>query len=316
MTWSRLNKKKRVVVEGQQVPDHNEEYLLYQTLIGAWPNELMDETEYEVFKKRVKDYMIKAMREAKVNTSWISPDIAYEEAVISFVDAIMLGTPSNTFLKDLKLFQKMISHYGMLNSLSQILLKITSPGVPDFYQGTELWDFSLVDPDNRRLVDYGIRTRLLAELKESEAEIGLLELFRKLATKKDEGQIKLYLIHKALAYRRNHRELFDNSEYVALEASGEKAYHICAFSRRSENSALLVAAPRFFTKLVKEPEELPLGKTVWTDTVVTIPFENPGTFYLNLFTGERVMTATLNGATVLYLDSVFSYFPVALLARD
>ncbi|MGD0885015.1 MAG: malto-oligosyltrehalose synthase [Thermodesulfovibrionales bacterium] len=313
--WSRLNKKKKTVIEGQDVPDRNEEYLLYQTLIGAWPNEAADAVEYEVFKKRIRDYMVKAIREAKVNTSWISPNTAHEEAAISFIDAIMDNTPSNTFLKDLKPFQKMISHYGMLNSLSQTLLKITSPGVPDFYQGTELWDFSLVDPDNRRPVDYRVRSKLFDQLKKSELEIGPLELSRKLTTGKDDGRIKLYLIYKALTYRRENRALFEKGEYIPLEAGGVKAENVCAFSRRAENSTVLVATPRFFTKLIQKSGKIPLGKAVWNDSVVLIPFETPGAPYRNLFTGETVKTLDLRGITVMYFSDVFSSFPVALMAR-
>jgi (1->4)-alpha-D-glucan 1-alpha-D-glucosylmutase len=314
--WSRLNKKKKTVVEGQDVPDRNEEYLLYQTLLGTWPTEVADEAKYEVFKKRICDYMVKAIREAKVNTSWISPNTAYEEAMIAFIGAIMDNTPNNTFLKDLKPFQKMISHYGMFNSLSQTLLKITSPGVPDFYQGTELWDFSLVDPDNRRPVDYRMRTKLFDQLKKAELAIGPLELSRKLTAKKNDGQIKLYLIYKALTYRTENRALFEKGEYIPLEAGGVKADNVCAFSRRTQNSAVLIAAPRLFTKLIQRPGDIPLGKAVWNDSIVMLPFETPGALYRNLFTGETVKTLALKGATVLYFYAVFSTFPVALLVRD
>ncbi len=169
--WRRLNKKKRVIIEGQIVPDANEEYLLYQTLIGAWPIEPMNRSEHEVFKKRIKDYMLKALREAKVNTSWINPNTMYEDALMNFIETILNDVRGNKFLKDFQKFQKSISHYGIYNSLSQTLLKTTSPGIPDFYQGTELWDFSLVDPDNRRPVDYGLRIKILEELKKREQEI-------------------------------------------------------------------------------------------------------------------------------------------------
>lgn len=314
--WSRLNKRKKVAIEGRAVPERNEEYLLYQTLIGAWPAGSMTEDEYEVFKKRIRDYMMKAIREAKVNSSWISPHASYEEAVRSFIDSIMADVPGNKFLKELKPFQEMISSYGMFNSLSQTLLEIASPGVPDFYQGTELWDFSLVDPDNRRPVDYNRRMGQLDELKRSETEIGQRELVRKLISQRGNGKIKLYLIYKALNYRRNNRKLFESGEYLPLEAGGEKSYHVCAFTRRTEDSALIVIVPRYFTKLIQKPEELPVGKDIWNDSFIIIPFENPGTHYHNLFTGERMTILDLNGATVFYLDVVFSNFPVALMVRD
>jgi (1->4)-alpha-D-glucan 1-alpha-D-glucosylmutase len=139
------------------IPDRNEEYLLYQTLVGVWPVHPMDEAEAETFKKRIRDYMLKAVREAKVNTSWISPNATYEEGLLEFVDALLSPSPENPFLWDFESFQEKISYFGMFNSISQTLLKITCPGIPDFYQGTELWDFSLVDPDNRRPVNFEIR---------------------------------------------------------------------------------------------------------------------------------------------------------------
>lgn len=230
------------------MPDPNEEYLLYQTLIGAWPVEPITGPEYEMFKKRIEDYMVKALREAKVNTSWINPNANYENILMSFIEAILNTTRRNKFLKDFQAFQKQISHYGIYNSLSQTLLKITSPGIPEFYQGTELWDFSLVDPDNRRPVDYSIRIKMLEELKRSEQEMLLSELAKELTINKDNGKIKLYLIYKALNYRKANREIFERGDYSPLEAMGEKAMNVCSFVRQFGNSMALVVAPRFFYK--------------------------------------------------------------------
>jgi (1->4)-alpha-D-glucan 1-alpha-D-glucosylmutase len=168
--WARMNRKKKTVIDGREAPDRNEEYLLYQTLVGAWPVEALEGNAHDVFVRRIKDYMLKASREAKVNTSWINP-------------MKNMRTPSrgsftqswrrlqNRFLKNFMPFQQMISHYGIYNSLSQTLLKICAPGVPDFYQGTELWDFSLVDPDNRGPVDLERRAGMLADLKQKESEM-------------------------------------------------------------------------------------------------------------------------------------------------
>ncbi|MDI6891061.1 MAG: hypothetical protein QMC83_09020 [Thermodesulfovibrionales bacterium] len=296
------------------MPDRNEEYLLYQTLIGAWPVGEIDEAGYKVFKKRIKDYMLKALREAKGNTSWINPNTLYEDALMTFIEAIMRNAPDNQFIKDFTAFQKMISHYGMYNSLSQTLLKITAPGVPDFYQGTEIWDFSLVDPDNRRPVDYGERVKMLGELKRCESGILLSELARDLTINKDNGLIKLYLIYKALSYRRKNRGLFETGEYIPLEAIGEKANNVCAFARRSGNSIVLVVTPRFFTKLIQQPEDL-FGKEVWKDSFMVIPFEEGGARYRNIFTGEITTATSHKGATGLYLSDVSTNFPVALMER-
>lgn len=315
MRWSRLNRKRKAALEGQAVPDRNEEYLLYQTLVGAWPVGPVSEPEYEIFKTRIRDYMVKAIREAKINTSWISPNAAYEEALVSFIDAIMTDTADNTFLKEFEPFQKMISHYGMFNSLSQTLLKITSPGVPDIYQGTEVWDFSLVDPDNRRPVAFAERIRLFGELRKSESKIEPRKLAGDLTAKKNDGRIKLYLTYKALRYRRENRELFDNGEYIPLEAAGEKAHHVCAFGRRTGNSEALIVAPRFLATLMQDGEEIPFGEKVWEDTRIMIPFEGAGMPFHNVFTGEIVSTMSRNGAAVLHLRDIFSSFPAALLSN-
>jgi (1->4)-alpha-D-glucan 1-alpha-D-glucosylmutase len=162
--WRRLNRKRRLMVDGQFAPDRNEEYLFYQTLVGAWPVGEMDEAGYAGFRERIRGYMLKAIREAKVNTSWVNPNAIYEDAVMIFVDSVLSDARGNQFPKEFLPFRQKISHFGMFNSLSQTLLKITCPGVPDFYQGTEIWDFSLVDPDNRRPVDYGLRTEMLRGL--------------------------------------------------------------------------------------------------------------------------------------------------------
>ena len=313
--WRRLNKKNVVVVEGQTVPDPNEEYLLYQTLLGAWPIEPMTGPEYEMFKKRIKDYMVKALREAKINTSLINPNANYENILMSFIEAILNTTRRNKFLKDFQAFQKQISHYGIYNSLSQTLLKITSPGIPDFYQGTELWDFSLVDPDNRRPVDYSIRIKMLEELKRNEQEMPLSELAKELTINKDNGKIKLYLMYKALNYRKTNREIFERGEYSPLEAMGEKAMNVCSFVRKFGNSTVRVVAPRFITRLTQQPESLPFGKEVWKDSVIIIPHEETEKKYRNIFTGEVVTTVSYKESTILYLSEIFAHFPVALLEK-
>jgi (1->4)-alpha-D-glucan 1-alpha-D-glucosylmutase len=313
MHWSKFNRKKKPIVEGLAVPEPNEEYFFYQTLIGTWPFGSMSEPDDEIFRTRIKEYMIKAVREAKVNTSWINPNRPYEEALVSFIERI-LEPHENPFLTEFKRFQRKISAYGIFNALSQTLLKITSPGVPDFYQGTELWDFSLVDPDNRRPVDYGLRVKMLEELKQLVAKIPPAELARDLTISKESGMIKLYLIYKALNYRRKNRELFEKGGYLALRANGEKADHVCAFAREDENTTVIVVVPRFFTELMPEPYGFPFGEEVWGDTYIVLPFAKPGIQYSNIFTDGYLTAEDCLGSTVLYLSRIFSSFPVALLA--
>jgi len=184
--WSRMNKRKKISVDNRLALDRNEEYLFYQALIGACPDGEMDVAGYEKFRERIKEYMLKAIREAKVNSSWINPNSEYENAVISFIEKVMELSEENRFLREFDEFRRKVSWFGKLNSLSQTLLKIASPGVPDFYQGTEVWDYSLVDPDNRRPVDYEKRIKMLSEIRVQEAEIGPERLARELLENPEE----------------------------------------------------------------------------------------------------------------------------------
>ncbi len=311
--WGRNNRKMKKIVDGRPAPHRNEEYLLYQTLIGAWPVSPMNEKEYEVFKTRIKDYMLKAAREAKVNTSWINPDAVYEDSLMDFIEAVM---GNMDFMSDFKPFQEMVSGYGMYNSLSQTLLKITCPGVPDFYQGTEIWDFSLVDPDNRRPVDYSRRIESLKKLKNLDSRTEPSKLVRELTLNSDSGMIKLYLIYKALNHRRENREVFEKGDYIPLNGEGGyKMDDLCAFARRLGERAFIAAVPRFFTGLVETHEKLPCGDEVWRDSVIIVPFENEGAGYRNIFTGEIINTFDKNGKIVLLLSHVFANFPVALMEK-
>ena len=310
----RENKKKKGLADGQPVPDRNEEYLLYQTLLGAWPVALSD-GDHDIFRNRIREYMLKAVREAKVHTSWINPDAAYEEALLAFIDAVMDTGPHNRFMKEFEPFQKMISRFGMLNSLSQTLLKITSPGVPDFYQGSETLDLNLVDPDNRGTVDFGARAGMLSELKQRESRIGPLRLARELCAAPFDGMTKLYLVYMALNFRKQHRRLFEEGDYIPLETAGPKAYHVCAFARRLGSDTALVIAPRFFVSLSR-PETPPVGRALWKDSSILLPFEETTVSYHNALTGETVKGCRKGGKTILHLHDALATFPVALLAGD
>ncbi len=312
--WSRTNKGKKVVVDGQAVPDRNEEYLLYQTLIGAWPVHPMNEPDYEIFQKRIKDYMLKAIREAKVNSSWISPNTAYEEAMLNFIASILSHRQKNSFLKDFEILQKKVSYFGMFNSLSQTLLKIASPGVPDFYQGTEIWDFSLVDPDNRRPVDFHIRKEMLRDLKKKMSVPGsnLINLPRDLVQKWEDGSIKLYVTFRSLNYRKENHRLFLEGTYIPLVSDGDRKDHVCAFARKGEAETVLVIVPRFLTRLM-QIDEMPFGKEVWGDSSIVIPKEIAGNKYRNIFTEETVRVVEHDAKRVLTLGEVFANFSVAML---
>jgi len=313
-SWVRMNRKKKTVIDGVEAPDRNEEYLLYQTLVGAWPIGPMEEKVSADLIQRIKEYMLKASRESKVNTSWINPNRAYEDALQLFIDDI-LRSP-NPFLNDFLPFQQTISRYGLYNSLSQTLLKVCAPGVPDFYQGSELYDFSLVDPDNRRPVNYEMRIAMLAELKRKETEITGVTLAGELSRSNDDGRIKMYLIYKALTFRKANRDLFENGEYLPLAAVGPRADHVCAFARRIGNASMIVAVPRFLRRLIPENESMPLGEAAWEDTYLVLPDADGETQYRNIFTDEIVgVKPQQEGKQGLALSGIFSSFPVALMVK-
>lgn len=315
--WSKVNKRHKTDVEGEPSPDRNEEYLLYQTLVGAWPLMPMDEAQYRTFCDRIQAYMNKALREAKIHTSWINPDQAYEEAARHFVEAILDRTKPNPFLDDLLPFQARIAHYGMCNALSQVLLKITAPGIPDFYQGTELWDLSLVDPDNRRPVDFSIHGKIVSELERvcSDAGDNRRSLVRDLIESREDGRIKLYVTMITLNYRRAHASLFQRGEYVPLEGSGGKKDHLCGFTRLYQDEAVVTVVPRLVSGLMPESEKFPLGPDVWGDTLVTVPSWKQGSPYRNLLTGEVLRSSEAPGSQVLHVAEILSDCPVALLER-
>ncbi len=309
--WCRLNRKKKTLVDGDAVPDTNDEYLLYQTLLGTWPSCSMDAEEYSSYKKRIAAYMQKSVREAKVNSSWIDPDMAYEEAMTSFTDSILENVPGNQFLKSFRPFHNAVMHLGIFNSLSQTLMKVASPGVPDFYQGTELWDLTLVDPDNRGAVDYISRSQILAELKKKEAEIGPLELTKELVADRADGRIKLYLTHKALIYRKENREIFERGDYIPLEASGERADNICAFARRLDERVIVIVVPRLLGRHISEPAEPFSWSSMWEGSAIVIPFAATGDTYRNVITGETMTVET----AAISLPKIFATLPVAILER-
>jgi (1->4)-alpha-D-glucan 1-alpha-D-glucosylmutase len=309
--WREMNiDKKTLFDDGAEGPSANDEYLLYQTLIGAWPAGDQAEHPPESFVARIRDYMLKAVREAKEKTSWANQNVGYEDAVIRFVNAV-LG--SQEFRNDLVPFQRRISHFGMLNSISQTLIKLTVPGVPDTYQGNELWEFNLVDPDNRRAVDYGVRRRILQEFRElcdSNCE-QLAPFARELATNMDDGRIKLYLTSKVLNLRKQRPELFQEGEYIPLEIAGERAKHLFAFARTYEEQTIIVAVPRLFAQFSGGEPRMPSGEEIWQDTRIEVPRQ--ATRLRNLLTGELLAPAEQGG----YLaKDLFNNFPVALLLSE
>jgi (1->4)-alpha-D-glucan 1-alpha-D-glucosylmutase len=298
-------------VDGELAPDRNDEYLFYQTLVGAWPAESFTPQEFADFRERIGTYMLKAVKEAKVHTSWVNPNEAYNHAVSKFVNEVLVAEPKNSFLSDFMYFHRRVAYSAMLNSLAQTILKIASPGVPDFYQGTELWDFSLVDPDNRRPVDFGKRMKLLEGLKQREKE-DRSALIRDLLAGWVDGKIKLYVTYKGLGFRRSHRSLFEAGSYLPIDVSDGTRDHICAFARQQGENWALVVVPRLITELVRA-ERPPLGEGTWGLGALVLP-ENAPEGWIDILSGDELRTIPSKPGKLLPLASLFQNFPLALLS--
>jgi (1->4)-alpha-D-glucan 1-alpha-D-glucosylmutase len=299
--WHALNRDRRIDTRRGAVPGRNTEYLLYQTLIGTWPGA---DGLTRRYVDRINAYMLKAAREAGEHTSWLEPQEEYESALARFAGALLGGMPQNPFILSFAPFCEKIAAYGRYNSLSQCLLKIAVPGIPDFYQGAELLQLTLVDPDNRRPVSYG-RLRELHRAIGSRAPDSRVPAHEWLR-KKGDGRIKLFVIARALAFRRRRQDLFQNGRYVPLASSGPHRSRIIAFARVLEQQWCVAVVPRFLTGLVA-PHRDPLGTSLWKDTAVVLPAGAPRSWE-NVFTGERIRCREGLAAGTALRD-----LPVALL---
>jgi (1->4)-alpha-D-glucan 1-alpha-D-glucosylmutase len=294
--WSRDMRGARRMVQGRPAPDPNDEFMLYQTLAGAYP---LDQAELPGFRERLRAFAIKAVKEGKEHSSWLEPNPEYEEALAAFCDALLDPSPGNLFLPHFRAFQERVAFYGAVNSLAQVVLKIASPGFPDFYQGTVLWDFSLVDPDNRRPVNYERGAAALASVGGNADPASLLETWQ-------DGRIKAFFTQRGLALRARERELLAHGDYLPLLAAGDRERNVMAFARRHEGRWLIAAAPRLFagtTVLIRWP----IGRRLWRDTEILLPLEAPQR-WRNELTGE-----VIGGHGKLSTAQVFSELPGALL---
>jgi (1->4)-alpha-D-glucan 1-alpha-D-glucosylmutase len=307
--WRALNRRFKRELNGVPAPDANEEYFIYQTLVGAWP---FDESSEPPFAVRLKQYLTKALREAKVHTSWLSPDEEYEAAVLRFVDAIL--DPRRPFVPAFRPFQQRVAEIGIYNSLAQLVLKITAPGVPDFYQGTELWDLTLVDPDNRRPVDYDRRRALLAELTAASGDDAALA--RDLLATRRCGRVKLFTMVRALRARRAHRTLFLSGGYVPLAITGAHSDSLFAFARSNEDDFAVTCVPRLIATVAGSSGRPPLGAEAWSDTAVQLPAAVAGLPLCDVFTGRRFEVRAIDNGVTLAAADLFADFPVALLVAD
>jgi (1->4)-alpha-D-glucan 1-alpha-D-glucosylmutase len=320
--WARLNRRHCREVAGQPAPSRNDEYLFYQSLVGVWPLPPGD-NDLAALAGRMAAYMEKATHEAKVSTSWINPDAEYDAAVRQFVTAVLVDHPKNRFLAEFRGFHEQIVNWGLFTALSQTFLKLTSPGVPDIYRGQEIWDFSLVDPDNRRPVDFANSMKMLTRLRK---EVGrnertLLSLARTLAENPRDPRLKLFVTWRALQFRRQHADLFRLGDYVPLAAVGPQAKHACAFVRDytpadgSPRKTAIVIAPCLIAGLTPQSNGSPVtrpptGSSVWGETCLKLANVPPRPL-MNLFTGQTIVPDSC-----LPLASALADFPVALFASE
>ena len=317
--WARANASARTLVRGEYAPDRSDEYLYYQALLGAWPAGVTGSPDRD-FVDRMRNYMQKALKEKKTHTSWMHPSTEYDAAVSTFVERSLAGRNSRVFLPLFVPFQERVANLGMINSLSQLILKIGSPGVPDFYQGSELWDLNLVDPDNRRAVDFRVRERWLESMQDlleshcdSSAQIPAIE---DMLQHGQDGRIKLFCTAAGLRMRRRLAEVFTEGSYVPLAPAGSAAQHVVAFARVKGNRHVLVIAPRLVAGLCGSAAAVPTGPAVWQDTTLVLPTDWRERRYRNILTGAVLPVSTATGLPELLLADIFKTLPVALLENE
>ncbi|MEO8050152.1 MAG: malto-oligosyltrehalose synthase [Acidobacteriota bacterium] len=317
--WARANASARTLVRGKYAPDRSDEYLYYQALLGAWPPEATGPPE-RAFIDRMSDYMQKAVKEKKTHSSWMHPSADYDNAVSKFVERSLTGRNACVFLPLFLPFQERVASIGMINSLSQLILKIGSPGVPDFYQGSELWDLNLVDPDNRRAVDFGLREQWLESMRpllepQYAADVQIHAVQDMLQHWQD-GRIKLFAMAAALGARRRYPEVFVGGEYIPLAPNGPAAQNVVAFARAAGNQRAVILAPRLVAGLSGVNASFPIGAAIWQDVHVPLP-ENWGKeCYRNIFTGEAVLPTATTEPQALPLADIFKVMPIAVLVNE
>jgi (1->4)-alpha-D-glucan 1-alpha-D-glucosylmutase len=316
--WRRWNKRLKIDVEGEEAPSRNDEYLLYQTLIGVWPGLPLEAAARGHLIERLQEYLLKAAREAKVHTSWVNLHEPYEAALRHFV-AGLFDPAHRPFVEDLDRFARSVSDHGMWNSLAALVLKIASPGVADFFQGMELWTYTLVDPDNRRPVDFALRRKLLEEVKgrwatactaEGNGDVASPQAFiSELLSSRADGRIKLFATWRGLELRRQHQQVFVQGDYVPLEAQGSLAPHVVALARRYQGEMILAVVPRLTVGVTGFGGPPPMGDA-WQDTSLQLPSPLAGSVLHNVLTDERLEIAP--GERGLPLATALRHLPVGL----
>lgn len=311
--WSRLNRSKRGLVNNEPAPTRNDEYLLYQTMLGIWPSRPVQAEELEQLKTRLRDYWVKAAREAKDRTSWINPQPAYEQAMQDFIHRIVERPEFNAFLRDFTSLLNIVAYFGALNSLSQAALKLTVPGVPDFYQGAELPQLTLVDPDNRQPIDFHAHRRLLDALTQESSADHRLDFLDELLRDVANGRAKLFVTSTLLRFRAAAKPLFERGKYEALRAQGSQAEHVIAYARYSQEGSAAIVVPRHCSLLSQAELKPPLGNEIWGDTQIELPKSLAGKTLRELFSNRPIY---VDESARVDVGTVMSHFPLALLTTQ
>jgi (1->4)-alpha-D-glucan 1-alpha-D-glucosylmutase len=310
LRWRRLNRSKQTRM-GKVVIARNDEYLFYQVLIGTWPLTTLSDAESADYQERIGGYMIKAVREAKQYSSWLNPNEEYEQSVSQFVCRCLDANVSSLFLRDFTEFERRIRKPGLINALAQVVLHTTSPGVPDIYQGNELWQFTLVDPDNRRPVDFGKNRQLLTKMDAllAKPDVDRLQLISSLLETMEDGRIKLFVVMQTLRFRHQNAALFRNGEYLKVNVHGTGADRLLAFARQDQDNVAVIVVPRLSG--LNEPNRL-LGD-IGADTWLELPQKGPRQ-YRELFSQCRVIAESTEDCLRLYVHEPFGLFPLAILS--
>jgi (1->4)-alpha-D-glucan 1-alpha-D-glucosylmutase len=309
--WSNWNKSEKNEVDGRLVPTPNEEVVLYQAMLGIWPPECSKNVNQAELKQRIADFFIKAAKEAKTHTSWICPNEPHETALRKFACSIIDNSGRNRFLDDFKVLQRKLAFYGVFNSCSQLILKMTSPGVPDFYQGNEIWNFRLTDPDNRQPVDFEKRMNMLRELKS--CNVGAIpELCQDMLNHWCDGRLKLYITACILEFRRAHQELFSNSDYLPLKVQARSEF-VHAFARRSGQGWIVVVVPRLLTNIAATGT-FPIGRKTWRSASLVLPSSAPRR-WVNVLTNEALTVKSRGTKLLMPLSDMFRQLPFGVLVQ-
>jgi len=309
--WSRINRRLKRNVDGTPAPSRNDEYLLYQTLVGSWPAAPPDAQALSAYAERIEQTLLKSARESKSVTSWMNPNLEYEAALTDFVRALLAPGENNLFLADFREAAALIAWYGALNSLSLVVLKALSPGVPDFYQGNEAIELMLVDPDNRRAVDFARRQRLLADAQALAALGDRRAALHEMVEQGTDGRAKFWATWCTLQLRRQQATLLRDGGYLALEVRGDKARHVLAFARHDARHCVVAVVPRLVATMGRPVGDAPLGDC-WGDTHIVWP-EAHGAPPAELLCAISGQSHRWSGAT-LALAQLLRDFPVAALS--